>query len=104
MSGIEQVDELLSRVAGIRAILMEERQALLTKLEKIDTALDSLPGSEKCPRPISLHDWRRRRRILSPTEIGREGQPINSRDIIHVTAVFFGTDVAKLVGQQRFAS
>jgi hypothetical protein len=76
---------------------------VLAKIAEIDAAIAKLPGANMHPAPVSVEEYRQRRR-LTPGEIGRSGQPINVRDIQHATATFYGFTLSQLHGRIRTAS
>ena len=90
MSVKEDVDALVEAATTLRVRLQAERQTLIDRLLELDGQIGRLPGGEQVERPTSLDEWRQRRRQLLAHEVGRPGQPINSRDVIHATAVFYG--------------
>lgn len=104
MNAIEEAETLFQQADGLRGRLVEERQSLLAKVEEIDRMIAKLPGSQEQPNPVSLDEWKARRKRLKAEDVGRAGQPLNSRDIMHATALFFGMMPAKLSGHDRFAS
>lgn len=104
MSVKEDVDALVEAATTLRVRLQAERQTLIDRLLELDGQIGRLPGGEQVERPTSLDEWRQRRRQLLAHEVGRPGQPINSRDVIHATAIFYGLTVAQLKGPERFAS
>lgn len=99
----DEIDDLIAKAEKIRSGLMEERQRLLSRLEELDNQLMRLPGAADHPLPVSLAEFRDRRRRLSET-IGRPGQPVNTRDIQFVVATFYGFTVSQITGRGRFVT
>jgi chromosomal replication initiator protein len=104
MTAKDDVDALLAQAELLRSKLLAERQALLAKVEEIDAQLGRLPGAAEHPAPVSLDVWRARRRTVLATEIGRVGQEINGKDILHAVAMYYGLAVTQLQGPERFPS
>ena len=104
MSVKDEADALVAQADTLRGRLLEDRQRLLTELAAIDEVLRRLPGARSHPSPVSLDEWRQRKRALQATDVGRTGSPINSRDILHAAALYYGMRVADLSGQGRHAS
>ena len=101
MSSKEEAHALLAQAETVRARLLADRQELLDRVVEIDVLLSRLPGAEQHPAPVSLDEWSVRRARLAATTIGRGGQPVNSRDVAHVVASFYGTKVTALLGPDR---
>ena len=104
MSVKEEADALVAQADTLRSRLLEDRKRLLTELSELDEVLRRLPGARQHPSPVSLDEWRLRKRALQVTDVGREGVPIDSRDILHATAMYYGLTVADLKGPARHAS
>ena len=104
MSAREEADALVAQAETLRGKLLEERQQLLTEIAAIDDILTRLPGARQFPSPVSMEEWRQRKRALKASEVGREGMPINSKDILHATALYYGMTAAALTGPARHAS
>ncbi len=100
----EQAEALVAQADALRGKLLEERKQLLVEIAAIDEILAKLPGASLHPSPVSMEEWRIRKRVLQATEVGRQGAPINSRDILHVVAVYYGFKTAELRGTARHAS
>lgn len=103
MTAKEEAEALVAQADTLRGRLLEERKKALDEVIAIDEILSRLPGASQHPPPASLDEWRIRRRALQAIEIGRQGTPIGSQDIIHATAVFYGLTVAALKGSDRHA-
>ncbi len=100
----EDVDALMLQAEVLRGRLLEERQKLLAQVEEIDAQLGRLLGAAEHPAPVSLDVWRARRRTVLATDVGRVGQPINGKDIMHAVAMYYGLAVTQLQGPERFPS
>ena len=99
----KEIDAIVQQSEGLRARLLEERHSLLTRVNEIDTQLARLPRPRPPGATTSLVDWKRRH-PLTPAEVGRPGMPINSRDVLHATAAYFGVSVAQINGPDRHAT
>lgn len=104
MSAKDEADALVAQADTLRGRLLEDRKRLLTELSELDEVLRRLPSARQHPGPVSLDEWRLRKRALQAADIGRQGAPINSRDILHATALYYGTTAANLQGPARHAS
>lgn len=100
----DQVDAIFQQADELRCKLLEKRKQLLDEVMEIDMQILRLPGAERHPAPVSLNDWRARQSRLERATVGRIGQPLNIRDIIHVTATYYGVSVSSIVGSDRHAT
>jgi hypothetical protein len=98
----EKFEDLCRQADELREALMRERAEHLARVEEINSMLAKLPGSGV--PAVSLDEYRKQRKLFSPEAIGRRGAPINSGDVLHATATFFGYPASELTGQNRHAS
>jgi len=104
MSVQEQVESLVGQAEALRAQLLDERAGLIARVKEIDALIVRLPRTARRAAPLSMEAGKDRLRLLLAHEVGRDRQPVNSRDIMHAAATFFGLTVAQITGPERFSS
>jgi chromosomal replication initiation ATPase DnaA len=99
-----EVKALIAQREDARQRLLEEREDLQSRINAIDQALTMHNFAPHAPSVPSDKPGLRQRPRLSVEEVGRPGLPINSGDVLHATALFYGFTVAAVKGESRFST
>lgn len=98
-----EIESVRESLAADRAALVEQRRALDHRIAEIDRALKRLSGRTVASPPADANDAAPRP-SLSGVAIGREGVPLNARDILHVVANYYRLSPHVLIEPGRLAS
>ena len=100
----EEIKALIAQRESARQKLLEEREDLQSRIHTIDQALAMHTFAPNTPSVPSDKPGLRQRPRLSVEDVGRPGLPINSGDVLHATALFYGFTVAAIKGESRFST
>jgi Bacterial dnaA protein helix-turn-helix len=95
---------LVAEAEALKAKLKAERGQLLERIGQIDVELHRISAFIN-PRAIELTPLpEAERRFVPPEQVGRRGQPLNARDLMHAVALWYGITISTLISRDRHAS
>jgi chromosomal replication initiator protein len=102
---VAAIDALVTQSEGLRAQLLDERDALISRVRAIDAQLARLPRSRPPAGVVHLASRSASGPMpLTAADVGRPGEALNPRDVLHAVATYFHFSVAQVNGPDRHMS